>query len=462
MLFSDYLSLGDELERENIFDPILDSDSHFFINLQRLKKASTPEFQESYQRINEYFRKIIKLLDRAKSKSEKDICYRQALKMFDFSEVNGICLGYAKGTSGSGFGKLLGSQVISTAYDIVKLGIDDPEFFQLLPLFEDNVGADRLSDMIATLIIEDIEKYTKRINRELEITPENYKGYGFQNGFLMNPYKNDRVLLVPIEILHKLPVAQSWEDIDMYVSENMVIRAEMNSEVANEWSKYSSSERKTYLRNCVFKDVDACKRVIGEYRKEELPSFNPHENFDYFLEKLEQTIKRLGYNWKSDRSEYDSISVASDIISHFKHWVEYNKGWEVIQGAESRKREKILQRVIHLAGTSYIQANNLDMSCEPDEGRGPVDFKVSRGQDITIIEVKLSSNFQYLHGYEIQIEEYGKAEKTDKMIYVLVDLGNPIKIQKLIELHDRKVDEGLDCPEVVIIDSTKKESASIA
>jgi hypothetical protein len=63
--------------------------------------------------------------------------------------------------------------------------------------------------MIATLIIEDIEKYTKRINRELEITPENYKGYGFQNGFLMNPYKNDRVLLVPIEILHKLPVAQS-------------------------------------------------------------------------------------------------------------------------------------------------------------------------------------------------------------------------------------------------------------
>lgn len=75
--FSDYLSLGDELERENIFDPILDSDSHFFINLQRLKKASTPEFQESYQRINEYFRKIIKLLDRAKSKSEKPGKYKQ-------------------------------------------------------------------------------------------------------------------------------------------------------------------------------------------------------------------------------------------------------------------------------------------------------------------------------------------------------------------------------------------------
>lgn len=30
------------------------------------------------------------------------------------------------------------------------------------------------------------------------------------------------------------------------------------------------------------------------------------------------------------------------------------------------------------------------MSCEPDEGRGPVDFKISMGQDITIIEVKLT------------------------------------------------------------------------
>ena len=30
MLFSDYLSLGDELERENIFDPILDSEPFLY------------------------------------------------------------------------------------------------------------------------------------------------------------------------------------------------------------------------------------------------------------------------------------------------------------------------------------------------------------------------------------------------------------------------------------------------
>ena len=151
-----------------------------------------------------------------------------------------------------------------------------------------------------------------------------------------------------------------------------------------------------------------------------------------------------------------------DILEFFKQWIEYNKGWEVIQSANSGNREKILQRVIHLAGLSYIKANNLDMSCEPDEGRGPVDFKVSLGQDITVIEVKLTSNNQYLHGYEVQVEEYGKAEQTDSLIYVLVDMGNPGKVKKVQELHDRKYDEGANPPDLIVIDATKKESASKA
>ena len=61
------------------------------------------------------------------------------------------------------------------------------------------------------------------------------------------------------------------------------------------------------------------------------------------------------------------------------------------------------------------------------KGEAPVDFKISRGQDITIVEVKLTSNDQYLHGFEVQIEEYGKAEQTDNLVYVLVDLGTSKK-----------------------------------
>ena len=102
------------------------------------------------------------MLDKAKKKDNSDTFYKEALRRFKFSEVNGICLGYAKGKSGAGFGNTLGRQVINTAYDIVKAGILDPEFFELLPLFQENVGADRLSDMIATLILDE-KRFVKDI-----------------------------------------------------------------------------------------------------------------------------------------------------------------------------------------------------------------------------------------------------------------------------------------------------------
>lgn len=101
------------------------------------------------------------------------------------------------------------------------------------------------------------------------------------------------------------------------------------------------------------------------------------------------------------------------------------------------------------------------MSCEPDEGRGPVDFKVSRGQDMTIIEVKLSTNSEYRSGYENQIEEYGKAENTDNMIYVLIDLGNPERVKTIEKLYNENLKNKRKTPEVMIINAKEKVSASI-
>ena len=102
MLLSDYLKIGESLENIGVFDPILDKDNAFFINIQRLKETTTPEFEGSYDRINDFFRKIIKLLDRAEQKSLKDTYFRAAFDIFKFSEVNGICLGFGEKAPGSG------------------------------------------------------------------------------------------------------------------------------------------------------------------------------------------------------------------------------------------------------------------------------------------------------------------------------------------------------------------------
>ncbi len=143
MFVSEYFGLGDEFDKKEIFDCILDKDSPFFINLMRLKVCNVPEFQGSYQSINDHFSKIATLLNASDSKGDK--MYKSALRLFKFSEVNGINLGFSESEHGAGFGEKLRKQVISDAFDIVKKGVQYPEIFQLISLIEENIGPDRLS-----------------------------------------------------------------------------------------------------------------------------------------------------------------------------------------------------------------------------------------------------------------------------------------------------------------------------
>lgn len=176
ILATTYLDIDyEQFEEYGVFDPIINRDSPFFINVIRLKKATTPEFADSYEKINQYFRNIATILNAAQKKDRSDKLYREAVRRFEvFHEVNGINLGFAESTSGAGFGPVLSQQVIADAYDIIKTGTNDPELFHLIGLFEDNVGPDRLSDMIGTIILEDIQSYTLHVQHAFGINPQNY------------------------------------------------------------------------------------------------------------------------------------------------------------------------------------------------------------------------------------------------------------------------------------------------
>lgn len=99
------------------------------------------------------------------------------------------------------------------------------------------------------------------------------------------------------------------------------------------------------------------------------------------------------------------------------------------------------------------------MTFEANEGPGPVDLKMSRGNDKTVVEIKLSSNADYIHGYEEQIEKYAKAEGTTQRVFVYVKVGNPGR-DKREELHASRLNNGENPPELFIIDSQGQASAS--
>ena len=180
---------------------------------------------------------------------------------------------------------------------------------------------------------------------------------------------------------------------------------------------------------------------------------------DYYAALLLKTISNA-VSFKKTKRQPKSFDASMDIIKIFQDWTENNRGWAEIQTAPSKSREKSIQRFMHLGAKHYLEINNLDASFECDAGNGALDMKISRGSDKTITEVKLSSNGQYLHGYETQIELYGKAERTEKMIYVFVDIGHPRRRKNLIERHMRDKGKGVKCPELVIIDARLRSAAS--
>ena len=457
---SKYLNLGNTLEEKGVFDSLLDEDSNYFINIKLLEKCTIPEFTHSYKKVNTFFERIGMLLKLSNEKEDK--MYRTAYKLFDFSEVNGINLGFSESKYGAGFGEGLRKQIISDAFDIIKRGGEYPEIFQLVSLFEENVGPDRLSDMIATIIYDDIVQYTLRINRECGVVPENKLDVVFKNELVINPYKGCPLLFLPISILHELPIARDWDDIDRVARENEVIKQEINEIVCLEWNKISSEEKKRYLKENIFMNPRKCARVIAAYNEIELPIYDIHQNSKYnsirIFEKI--LIPCTSFEIENGTIIKTSYDVAREVLNTFKHWVEYNGGNEILKDTDSRHREKVCQRLVHLTAKSYIEANGLDFSCEANEGRGPVDFKISRGNDITVIEVKLSSNQQYVHGLNVQIEEYALAENARNKIYVFVDVGNPGRL-KTIELEYKKMVENDENPaELFVINACEKKSAS--
>ena len=73
----------------------------------------------------------------------------------------------------------------------------------------------------------------------------------------------------------------------------------------------------------------------------------------------------------------------------------------------------------------------------------------------------MTSNPDCVHGLEVQIEEYAKAENTGKKIFVLVNTGqNESRVASVLKKHTEMLEAGLNPAKVIVIDAKVKNSAS--
>lgn len=159
------------------------------------------------------------------------------------------------------------------------------------------------------------------------------------------------------------------------------------------------------------------------------------------------------------KSKWDTLEEAYNRLIFLKQVLENNDGYKLfyIKG-EPVKREADLQLIFRL--TWY--ASDDDVNAEVNNGRGPVDYKISRGSsESTLVEFKLASNSKLKQNLQNQVEVYKNANATKKTIKVIMffsdsEFAKVLKIMNELELKEGK--------ELVLIDARKanKPSASNA
>lgn len=448
-----------------IIDTQLSSDTNLFIDPLLLEGSAHPEINTGAATAYEQrFELIIKLLRVSEAKG--DLPWRKVEKLFKFSEISWTCLGYSSSVRGAGFGKELTTHALDTAYQIVKLGITDIDFFMALSLFEEGIGADRISDMTTNIIIKDLVRLTQRVNAELKIPSREFNVEGELQELPINPYTDDPLIFVPTDIVRDLPIAADWGDISRAVKENEELRERVSGKIGQIWSTMTKKD-KAKIKTAALSSKDAFEQLLEMLREVPLEpyDFAKDTNGEAFWAKLTKIGYEHPVKFKSSTdpaTPEEAVGFVEEMILQFQDLIE-NKGiWKELWSDDKKpRREKAAQRLFFTMAYSYCRANNLDITPEADAGNGPVDFKFSSGFDNRVlVEIKLSTN-SLLHGYQKQLEIYKAAEDTDHGVYLVIDVGGlGQKYAEVQRVRREAIDRGEKTSKIFLIDGNRKASAS--
>lgn len=484
--FSDFFGIDEEtIESYGAVNISLINDMPLFVDPFLLFNSE----KEEYQRIhNEIIAYLLFLQSQAELyPTPPDGMLRS---WYCFSEIKQNWLGFSTdGNSGRGLGldfaKGLHSGLQTLYRDFGKETITRSSHLEKLCLISPLVGRDKISDFTTNFAKKYILEYTetfakKYLNasqcREFSVAKVefNYLTHTWKNRKYFLPcYNGDYVLLTPRDLLtrddtfiNRGDMISSLEDLVPSI-EDASLRFQLNQ----------------YLREILPLKKKEMSKTEKDRKAAELIYFHP-EIIDYYIKFKEETqeqatsiskqvvdeVRQL-FNYQlqelvrllqTNTSFYDtgttSYEEAYKRVSFLKTVIEDMDGYRLfyVDGKPVRK-ESDLQIMYRLVW----YASDYDVNREVNNGRGPADFKISRGaRDATLVEFKLASNSKLRINLQNQAEIYQKASGASRAIKVILyftedEYIKTINILKDIGLHD--------CPDIILIDAIgNKPSASNA
>jgi hypothetical protein len=347
ILLSAYFGVKPEvLTAAGLIDPFLDVDVPLFIDPVLLEKSDNTRIAtNAISRFRKHFEILVRML--AISQAENDAAWKAARRQLDLSEPPENGLGYGgTGRSGSSRPEDIREAILRTSKEIVTPGASDPEMISLMGFFEDDVGPDTISDMTTTVIIDDLGAITETFCQAsgVPLYPFDVCKSHRLPRFIDHKGRWVPIVLVPIDIVRELPIANDWSDIEQAAMENARIRDRVNKFLAG-IATPTVIERKHALRSAALgssADFDFFLAAV----KSNVSSYDP--NLDALGYYRLQEIVANGFPGLRQPTAYDLklgpheiLRLVNDTIAQFKRHVEAGNLWEELWiGTKPKERAR--------------------------------------------------------------------------------------------------------------------------
>lgn len=463
--FSDFFNVAPEkIEEYGAFNPSLINDLPLFIDPFLLFNSDKVEYQRLHDEIIEY---VAFLRDRSE---EKGISKGLIKAWFLFPEVKQTWFGYSKiGNGGSGLGPKFAQSLnenLNTVFtNFGSEEITNGSHLEKLCLIRDGVGRDNISDFTTNLIKKFLLEYTQRFSalhindchlaqHMVDKVEFNYKTRTWiSRTYTLPTFNGDYVLLTPKDILTK---DENWiNKSDMIGDFRGVVESIPNDQLRAQLNDYlvrmlPQDPDKKDFDNAVVKTILKFPQYIDHFIKLKedngdqavrLSKLKVEETEYWFIRRVRELVSSLQAQTDFYQQASSSFDEAYQRVIFLKQMIENNDGYRFfyVKGSPI-KREQDLQLLFKLTWF----ATEYDVNAEVNNGRGPVDFKVSKGsRDKSLVEFKLASNSKLKQNLKHQVEIYEAANGTHKSIKVVLyfsdeDYSKLLKVMKDLNLSENK------------------------
>lgn len=453
------------------FDVALVADLPLFVDPFLIFNSPDPKYQELHEGIVRY---LLFLHKKAQGGGISDGLIKA---WYRFPEISENWLGFSATTNqGHGLGKkfavALHENLHALFSDFSQTKVTKGIHLEKLCLVSSGVGKDTISDFTNNLIHEYLLRYTESfavqhidagMRRRIRVPRArfNYETETWESGQFDLPIHNgSHVLLTPVNLLTK---DDTWINKgDLIDGFSWIPDAIPNDELRGQVNNYfqgllpkkpTTQEESDAVRRTLLKFpslVDYYIRYKEDHGDEarSVSAQKVAQSERLYLAQFASLPGLLQRETDFYKVEETTLEAARARAMFLKDVIE-NKGGHRIFYLSGRaiEREEDLQILYRLTWF----ATTLDVGREVNDGRGPADFKVSRGaRDKSLVEMKLAGNSHLRRNLERQSKIYEKASDAPITVKVILCFSeaDQAKVQRILAELKLAGD-----PNVVVIDA---------